>query len=88
MAMRKGDITQNPFAGNRNNDGRVYDIGDNANLWSSSPVDVNAHLLHVNPNNVNANKPNNRANGFSVRCFKHSSIDSKALFRIVFLLLT
>ena len=83
MNVHKLVITKT-FAGNRNHDGNVYNMGDNAYLWSSSPVDDNAHGLNVDPNNVNANKNDNRANAHSVRCFKHSSVDSKALFRSFF----
>ena len=60
------------FAGNRDlEDGKVYDMGDYANLWSSSANDdsnPNSRNLNLNANNVNANNNNNRGNAQSVRC--------------------
>ena len=51
-------------------------MGDNAYLWSSSPVDDDARGLSVDPSNVSADKGDNRANAHSVRCFKDSSAKS------------
>ena len=72
-----------PFAGSRYLDAaKVYNMGYNANLWSSSPNvgNDNARNFNLNPNEANANNNNNRANAFSLRCFKHSYLSLKALF--------
>ena len=65
-----------PFAGSRDNAGRAYLLGSDAYLWSSSPVDDNAHGLYLYPSGVNASKSDSRAHAHSVRCFKDSSENS------------
>lgn len=57
-------------AGNRNyNDGSVNNAGSNGNYWSSTVNSNNARNLNFNSGNANMNS-NNRANGFSVRCYE------------------
>ena len=57
-------------AGNRNyNNGSLNNVGVNGNYWSSTVDGTNSRNLNFNSDNVNMNS-NNRANGFTVRCFK------------------
>jgi hypothetical protein len=57
-------------AGNRNHsNGSLNNVGSNGNYWSSTVNGSNARNLNFNSDNANMNS-NNRANGFSVRCFK------------------
>ena len=45
--------------------------GTNGNYWSSSPNGTNGYNLNFNSTAINPSNNNNRANGFSVRCFKN-----------------
>jgi len=59
------------MAGNRNwNDASLNNQGTNGNYWSSSPNGTNGYNMNFNSSNINPSNNNNRANGFSVRCFK------------------
>ena len=59
------------LAGNRNyNSASINNQGSNGNYWSSSPNGINAYKLYFNSTNVYPTNSNNRANGFSLRCFK------------------
>jgi uncharacterized protein (TIGR02145 family) len=63
-----------PLAGYRNYDSSatIHGQGAYANYWSSSPLNTLARTLNFNPSSVNASNNNNRANGFTVRCFQNS----------------
>lgn len=63
-----------PFAGYRHYDSTatVYDQGDYAGYWSSSPIDQYARFLFFYPNEVYASYYGNRAYAFSLRCFQNS----------------
>lgn len=63
-----------PFAGQRDRSARVYEIGDNAYLWSSSPDAgyADARFFGLLPIVAYAIGDNTRAYAFSVRCFKDS----------------
>ena len=66
-----------PFAGLRGNDARVNGVGGYAYLWSSSPYagNDNVRYFYLYPNEAGANRYGSyRANAFSVRCFKDSSL--------------
>jgi uncharacterized protein (TIGR02145 family) len=66
-------------AGYRNNgDASQNNLGSNGNYWSSSPNSPNAYNLNFNVSNVNPANNNNRANGFSVRCFKNWLLTKKS----------
>ena len=62
------------LAGNRNNNGNFNNLGNNANVWSSTENNAtNANNLNLNNNNSNINlNNNNKDNGFSVRCLEDS----------------
>ncbi len=60
------------MAGNRNwSNGNMNNQGTNGNYWSSSPNTTNGYNLNFNASNINPSNNNNRANGYSVRCFKN-----------------
>jgi hypothetical protein len=64
-----------PFAGNRYY-GSASSIGlqgGYGNYWSSSPGSTRARYLDLDSSGVSADYDSNRANGFSVRCFKDSN---------------
>ena len=65
-----------PFAGYRDGDNaKVNFVGDEADLWSSSPADyVMASRFHLSPNEVSTRYSNSPTDGFSVRCFKDSPL--------------
>jgi hypothetical protein len=66
------------LAGNRNRtSGGLNNQGANANYWASTPNGTNAYNLNFNSTNLNPQNNNNRANGFSVRCFQHSQFRGK-----------
>jgi len=65
-----------PFAGNRDKDAKVYEIGDSANFWSSSsyyasPGREFARYFFLYPNEASARTSSYRAYAYSVRCFKN-----------------
>jgi len=61
-----------PFAGYRYYIANVYKIGDDANLWSSSPNagDEDARQFYLSPDGAYAAISHNRIVAFSMRCFK------------------
>ena len=65
-----------PFAGNRNyNDAEVYDLGSNANLWSSSPRSAensNSRNLYLDVDGDMDMNDIDRANAYSLRCIYDS----------------
>ena len=69
-----------PFAGNRNySDASLNGQGSYGFYWSSSPYSASSdyvRYLSLNSSRVYANNSYNRANGFSVRCFKDSYVAS------------
>lgn len=71
---------QIPFAGYRYGDGSLYDQGDYANLWSSSPYvgDENARYFRMFEYDANAKSYDRRTVGFPVRCFKDSALGSSS----------
>jgi hypothetical protein len=62
-----------PFAGYRNygSASSVYDQGSYGYYWSSSPNSTPARSLRLYSSIVGAYYNNDRAYGFSVRCFKN-----------------
>ena len=61
-----------PMAGLRSwNDASLSYQGTIGYYWSSSPNGTNGYLMLFNSSNINPSNNNNRANGFSVRCFKN-----------------
>jgi hypothetical protein len=71
------------LGGNRNNNGKFNNLGNNGNFWSSSENNSeNAWNLNMNSNNKKANvNNNNKSWGFSVRCLQHWTIwYGKAVF--------
>jgi hypothetical protein len=72
------------FGGNRNNNGKFNNMGNNGNFWSSTENNSNnAWNMNINSNNKKANmNNNNRSVGRSVRCVQHWDIYrySKAVF--------
>jgi uncharacterized protein (TIGR02145 family) len=61
-----------PLAGYRSRvSTSAYDQGSSGYYWSSSPGGTNAHLLYFYSSYVYPQDSNNRAFGFSVRCFKN-----------------
>ena len=68
-----------PFAGRRNGkDAKVFGMGNNALLWSSSPYvgnEVATRFFLLSPNGAYANYFSNRVYAFSLRCFKDSYLE-------------
>ena len=66
-----------PFAGLRDYDAYVNDVGSSALLWSSSPIVGlgGARYFFLDPNEANTNSYFSRANAYSVRCFKDSYLE-------------
>ncbi len=63
---------QLPFAPFRGwNAGSVTNLGSYGFYWSSSPVSTFAYGLYFSSSSVDPSNGNNRADGFSVRCFKN-----------------
>ena len=68
------DTLKLPMAGLRNygSVSSVYGQGDRGFYWSSTPDDAGAYSLGFGSSYVGARYNNNRAYGFSVRCFQNS----------------
>ena len=69
-----------PFAGSRDlEDGKVYDMGGYANLWSSSAYDdsyPDSRGLYLGADDVGAGYDDHRGFARSVRCFLDSPLDN------------
>ena len=69
-----------PFAGRRNySKASLNNQGSYGYYWSSSPNSAgsnNARRLYLGSSNVRADNLDNRAVGYSVRCFKDSYVAS------------
>ncbi|MDR2541341.1 MAG: fibrobacter succinogenes major paralogous domain-containing protein [Candidatus Peribacteria bacterium] len=62
-----------PLAGNRNRtSGGLFSQGAYALYWASTPNGTNAYYLYFYSTNLHPQPSNNRAIGFSVRCFQNS----------------
>jgi uncharacterized protein (TIGR02145 family) len=63
-----------PLAGYRHyvSSATVYNQGYYSHYWSSSPNGSSARDLYLSTSRVSATNLNDRAYGFSVRCFKDS----------------
>ena len=67
-----------PFAGYRQyHDAKVYGMGNFASLWSSSPYvgDDDARSFYLDPREANADDRYDRADAYSLRCFKDSYLE-------------
>ncbi|MDR0423252.1 MAG: fibrobacter succinogenes major paralogous domain-containing protein [Rickettsiales bacterium] len=63
-----------PLAGNRNrSSGALALQGSHARYWASTPNGTYAYYLSMLASNLYPQHYNNRAYGFSVRCFKNST---------------
>ena len=72
-----------PRAGSRSyDDASLTDYGIYGYYWSSSPYGSTPYYtfhLNLNSSNVYTNFADNRANGYSVRCFKNSYEPTKTV---------
>ena len=75
-----------PFAGSRSSNASLYNQGSNVLFWSSSPSSASSNYarnLYLDSSNVYADYDNDRALGFSVRCFKDSYVASPETSNLV-----